>query len=57
MVAAGLDVTREEALPPDSPLRTMPEVLITPHTAGETHGYEDRIVDIQARTSSACGAA
>lgn len=44
--AAGLDVTREEPLPASSPLWTMPQVLITPHTAGETQAYEDNVIDI-----------
>lgn len=42
---AALDVTAEEPLPPISPLWDMPNVLITPHTAGETRAYEERIVD------------
>src|SRR5207253_3156948 len=33
LAAAGLDVTREEPLPAVSPLWSMPNVLITPHTA------------------------
>ena len=44
--AAALDVTREEPLPASSPLWTMPNVLITPHTAGETQAYEDNVIDI-----------
>lgn len=43
---AALDVTAEEPLPPDSPLWTMPNVFITPHTAGETCAYEDNVVDL-----------
>jgi phosphoglycerate dehydrogenase-like enzyme len=46
LAAAGLDVTREEPLPATSPLWTMPNVLITPHTAGETQRYEDGIIDL-----------
>ncbi|HSB99984.1 MAG TPA: D-2-hydroxyacid dehydrogenase, partial [Burkholderiaceae bacterium] len=46
IAAAGLDVTREEPLPESSPLWTMPNVLITPHTAGETQRYEDAVIDI-----------
>jgi phosphoglycerate dehydrogenase-like enzyme len=46
IAAAGLDVTDEEPLPPASPLWTMPNVLITPHTAGETQRYEDAVIDI-----------
>ena len=33
LLAAGLDVTEQEPLAPDSPLRTMPNVVITPHMA------------------------
>jgi D-2-hydroxyacid dehydrogenase (NADP+) len=46
LAAAGLDVTREEPLPAASPLWTMPNVLITPHTAGETQRYEDGVIDM-----------
>ena len=43
---AGLDVTVDEPLPATSPLWAMPQVLITPHSAGETQAYETRIVDL-----------
>ncbi|MFO1217827.1 MAG: D-2-hydroxyacid dehydrogenase [Burkholderiaceae bacterium] len=46
IAAAALDVTREEPLPAASPLWAMPNVLITPHTAGETQRYEDAVIDI-----------
>jgi phosphoglycerate dehydrogenase-like enzyme len=46
IAAAGLDVTVEEPLPAHSPLWTMPNVLLTPHTAGETQRYEDAVIDI-----------
>ncbi len=46
IAAAGLDVTREEPLPSSSPLWTMRNVLLTPHTAGETRRYEDNVLDI-----------
>src|SRR5882757_4759358 len=44
--AAALDVTAEEPLPAASPLWTMPNVFISPHTAGETRAYEDNVLDI-----------
>ena len=46
LAAAALDVTWEEPLPASSPLWVMPNVLITPHTAGETRAYEDNVIDI-----------
>lgn len=46
IAGAGIDVTVEEPLPPSSPLWTAPNVLITPHTAGETRRYEDNVLDI-----------
>jgi D-2-hydroxyacid dehydrogenase (NADP+) len=44
--AAAIDVTVEEPLPESSPLWSMPNVFITPHTAGETRAYEDNVLDI-----------
>ena len=46
IAAAGLDVTREEPLPGASPLWRLQNVLITPHTAGETQRYEDGVIDL-----------
>jgi phosphoglycerate dehydrogenase-like enzyme len=46
IAGAGIDVTVEEPLPPDSPLWAMEQVLITPHTAGETRRYEDNVLAI-----------
>jgi phosphoglycerate dehydrogenase-like enzyme len=46
IAAAGLDVTREEPLAASSPLWALRNVLITPHTAGETRAYEDAVIDI-----------
>jgi len=46
IAGAGLDCTWEEPLPTDSPLWAMSNVLITPHTAGETRRYEENVIDI-----------
>jgi D-2-hydroxyacid dehydrogenase (NADP+) len=46
LAAAGLDVTQVEPLPAASPLWGMRNVLITPHTAGETQRYEDGVIDL-----------
>ena len=46
IAGAGIDVTVEEPLPRTSPLWEMPQVLITPHTAGETRRYEDNVIEI-----------
>jgi len=37
---------RWEPLAPSSPLWTMHNVFLTPHTAGETRRYEDNVLDI-----------
>jgi phosphoglycerate dehydrogenase-like enzyme len=42
---AGLDVTADEPLPAESPLWAMPNVLITPHTGGETRSYENNVLN------------
>jgi phosphoglycerate dehydrogenase-like enzyme len=46
IAGAGIDVTAEEPLAPNSPLWGMAQVLITPHTAGETRRYEDNVIEI-----------
>jgi D-2-hydroxyacid dehydrogenase (NADP+) len=46
IAGAGLDCTAEEPLPNGSPLWDIPNVLITPHTAGETQKYEDNVIDL-----------
>jgi len=38
IAGAGLDVYESEPLPPDSPLRQMENVILTPHTAGMPDG-------------------
>jgi D-2-hydroxyacid dehydrogenase (NADP+) len=44
--AAALDCSPEEPLPAESVFWALPNVLITPHTAGETERYEKNVVDI-----------
>lgn len=46
IAGAALDVTAAEPLPPDSPLWEVPNLFITPHTAGETGNYEVFLADI-----------
>ena len=46
IAAAGIDCTVEEPLPASSPLWTLENALITPHTAGETQRYEDNVIDL-----------
>ena len=46
IAGAALDCTVEEPLPEASPLWVMPNVLVTPHTAGETRRYEDNVLDL-----------
>jgi len=46
IAGAGLDCKVEEPLPNGLPLWDVPNVLITPHTAGETRKYEDNVIDL-----------
>jgi len=46
IAGAGLDVVSEEPLPTESPLWDMENVLLTPHTGGETQAYEENVIDI-----------
>lgn len=46
IAGAGIDVTVDEPLNEESPLWEMDNVLITPHTAGETQKYEENVIDI-----------
>jgi phosphoglycerate dehydrogenase-like enzyme len=43
---AGLDVFEVEPLPPESPLWSMPNVIVTPHSSGESPGNLDRAAAI-----------
>ena len=44
IAGAALDVTAIEPLPGDSPLWSMPEVVISPHMSGDYVGYQDVVV-------------
>ena len=46
IAGAGIDHFREEPLPQDSPFWDLENVLITPHTGGETRMYEENLIDI-----------
>ena len=46
IAGAALDVFEEEPLPADHPLWTMPNVLISPHVAGFTPHYHERVMGV-----------
>ena len=43
---ASLDVFPQEPLPPEHPLWTTPNVILTPHTSGFRQGHWDEVVDL-----------
>lgn len=53
---AALDVYEKEPLPLDSPLRDLPGVLLTPHTAGSSRGAQRAIVAACQRNITAAAA-
>lgn len=42
---AALDVFQTEPLPPDSPLWTMPNVLVSPHMSADFHGWLEALAE------------
>ena len=46
IAGAGIDTTVNEPLDRESSLWDLENVIITPHTAGETRCYEDNVIDI-----------
>jgi phosphoglycerate dehydrogenase-like enzyme len=46
IAGAGLDVTDPEPLPPDHPLFDQPNVIVTPHIAGQSQFTEQRVQDV-----------
>jgi phosphoglycerate dehydrogenase-like enzyme len=46
IASAGLDCLADEPLAAESPLWDFPNVVITPHSAGETRRYEDNVLDL-----------
>jgi phosphoglycerate dehydrogenase-like enzyme len=48
IAGAGLDVTEEEPLPADSPLYSMPNVILTPHISGASVYYDSRLAALFA---------
>ena len=48
IAGAGLDVTEEEPLPSESPLYSMPNVILTPHISGNSGHYDTRLAALFA---------
>jgi D-2-hydroxyacid dehydrogenase (NADP+) len=46
IAGAAVDCVWEEPLPESSPLWDLPNLFVTPHSAGETQKYEDNVIDL-----------
>ena len=46
IAGAAIDHFNDEPLPVDAPFWEMENLIITPHSAGETRKYEDNVLDI-----------
>jgi D-2-hydroxyacid dehydrogenase (NADP+) len=57
IAGAALDCVWEEPLPGDfGAVERVPNLLITPHTAGETRRYEDNVIDLlTGKPRASCG--